>query len=198
MSLNYSSYHDIGTTHISLFEHLWESYKTHLPTLPTDIQNELNTKAAVFNLWVTFYKVDYYVMLNPDKSFLHAYDEHLSNRLKMYIPKPLLEAVELYKTNSHHSFIYCYLLIYQVFQQLTLFVEQHEKLNASTMKNYNYYYTKDDDFPPNNELFIIMKILNSEFIQLHLNKQKCEYMHYIAYNQLQMYLQKETGDSELD
>ena len=196
MSPNYSSYHEIDPSHISLFEHLWEIYEDYLPTLPTDIQNEHNTKAAVFNFWITFYKVDYYLIINSDKSFLHAFDNHLSNRLKMYIPKPLFEAVESYKLKSHHSFIYCYLLIFQVFQELAIFVEQHEKLHAPTMKNYSYYYTKDDDFSPNNELFKIMKILNSEFIQLHLNKQRCEYMHYIAYNQLQQYLQYKKGVSE--
>lgn len=196
MSPNYSSYHEIDPTHISLFEHLWGKYEAYLPTLPTNIQNERNTKAAVFNLWVNFYNVENYLILNSDKSFLHAYDEHLSKRLKMFIPRPLSEAVESYASKSHHSFIYCYLLIFQVFQELTAFVEQHDKLDAPTMKNYNYYYTKDDDFSPNNELFKIMKILNSEFIQLHLSKQKCEYMHYIAYNQLDQYLQDEKGVSE--
>ncbi|MCH7322970.1 hypothetical protein LZ480_13910 [Solibacillus sp. MA9] len=188
MPLNYSSYQEIDPFYMTLFERLWDQYSPELPPLPTDIQNENNTKAAVFNIWVNYYQVKKYLFIKFEKNFLHAYDEHLANRLKISTPEQLQTILQSYRTKHHHAFLYCYFLALHAFNELTIFVNQHEEIDPPMLKKYNYYYLTDTDYEPHDEVFRIMKILTFEFLQVHLTVQKCERMHFFAYNDIQPYL----------
>lgn len=188
MPSNYSSYQGIDPFYVTLFDRLWERYVAKLPALPTDLQSEENTKAAVFNLWVNFYEVNKYLLIKTDKTFSHAFEEHIVNRLKLYIPQPLKPILHAYQDKHHHTFLYCYLLVLHVFQELSVFVAQHETIEPEILKPYNYYYINDADFEPSAELFVIMKILSHEFVQLYLTQQKCEDMHESTFREMQPYL----------
>ena len=188
MPSNYSSYQGIDPFYITLFDRLWERYTPQLPLLPTEIQSEENTRAAVFNLWVNFYDVQHHLLIKTEKTFSHAYVEHLVKRLKSGTPQHLKPIVQTYRSKHHHAFLYCYLLVLQVQKELALFVTQHETLELEMFKKYNYYFLSDIDFEPNDGLFLIIKILNYEFIQLYLTQQKCEHMHEFAHQEMQAYL----------
>lgn len=112
-------------------------------------------------------------------------EEHLANRLKLCVPKHLKTTIQSYRSKHHHAFLYCYLQSLLVLQELAAFVAQHEAIEAPMLKKYNYYYLGDTDVEPSDDLYLIMKILSYEFLQLQLTS---EYMHEFAYNEMQHYV----------
>ena len=174
MPTAYSSYVNISPKFIDLFESLWQQFYENLPTINTQIQNESNVKASVFNIWVNFYKTNQYFVIKSEKQFLHSYDENLIKKIDLVMQQSNYMRVlfEKYENDKEFIFVFSYLLTYEIYHELDLFVPNHPILKSFDLKQYNYYYLTDDDITEKHELFLIMKFLNSEFLNHYLTIEK--------------------------
>lgn len=170
----YSSYVNISPKFIDLFESLWQQCYEKLPTISTQIQNESNVKACVFNVWVNYFKTNRYFVIKSEKQFLHSYDENLIKRFDIVMEKSdyMRALFKKYEKNTEFIFVFSYLITLEVFRELGEFVPNHPILKTFDLKQYNYYYLTDDDINKEHELFLIMKVLNSEFLNEYLTNDK--------------------------
>ena len=174
MPTAYSSYVNISPKFIDVFESLWHQFYEKLPTINTQIQNESNVKASVFNIWVNYYKTNPYFVIKCEKQFLHSYDENLIKKIDLVMQRTdyMNELFEKHGNDKEFIFVFSYLLTYEIYRELDLFVPNHPVLKSLHLKRYNYYYLTDDDIAENHELFLIMKVLNSEFLNQYLSNDK--------------------------
>lgn len=184
MPTAYSSYVNISPKFIDIFESLWQQFHEKLPTINTQIQNEANVKASVFNIWVNFYKTNQYFVIKSEKQFLHAFEENLIKKIDLVMQQSdyMRELFKKYENDKDFIFVFSYLLTYEIYRELDLFVPNHPILKSFDLKQYNYYYLTDDDITEKHELFLIMKFLNSEFLNHYLTIDKLNSIFLKLYN----------------
>jgi hypothetical protein len=170
----YNSYVNISPKYIDIFESLWEQYYEKLPTITTQIQNESNVKASLFNIWVNYYKTNQFFLIKSEKQFLHAFDENLIKKIDLVMQhsENIRMLFERFEKNKEFIFVFSYLMTLEIFRELDLFVPNHPILKKINIKQYHYYYLTDDDITEKHELFLIVKVLNSEFLNEYLTNEK--------------------------
>ena len=171
---SFISYMNISEKKVHEFENYWAMFSELLPPIQSNTQTEDNIKAGAFNVWLSYASENKFLFLKTDKFILHSYDHHLVERLESYLWKneQLHNLYEGNKENSKFLFILSYLIRMEIFIELDDFVLQHPILKSIDLKLIRYYELSDIDIEKNDEIYIIMKILNAEFLQQYLNESK--------------------------
>lgn len=174
MPIKYSSYENVSEEHIKMFEAFWEAVTPKLPEIITNIQDEDNVKASVFNIWLNYANFTQFLFLKRERQMLHAYDEYLIKRMNTYIWKN--EKLEKLFKNKQQSqeflFIFAYLLTLELFKCLEDFSQQHAILRNINLSKFPYYYWSDHDIDQNAEIYVVMKLLISEFLNQYLSEER--------------------------
>lgn len=171
---SFISYMNIPEEKVNEFENYWAKFSGLLPPIQSNIQDEDNIKAGVFNVWLSYASENKYLFLKTTKFILHSYDHHLIERLEVDLWKnELLYNLYTYKKeNPEFIFILSYFITLEIFNELDHFALQHPILKSVDLTLISYYGLSDLDIEKNDEAYVFMKILNAEFLQQYLNESK--------------------------
>lgn len=177
---SYSCYAGIDEKYYVIFEELWDTYHTQLPEIDAVLQDNVSVKATIFNLWVNYYAIDGIIFFKSEGIILNSNVSSLVNKLQKYLPYEIIEELNHQKHSEVFTFLYVYHMAKYLYQNLADFVDTHEFLKNHTIKRPCIHLMKDDDFEQHDIIYVILKVLNFEFIQMYLSQNKCYEMHLMA------------------
>lgn len=172
MPTKYTSFSNIQEGFVLQFERYWNDTIKDLPAIETNIQNAENVKAAVYNVWLNYANVTQYLFLKIDRQILHAFDERLMKKINSYLweNKYLKKLFHEHKHDQLFVFAFSYFLTKTIFEELNQFIQQHPVLKRTDLKKYPYYYWSDNDLEQNDNIYLVMKYLNTEFINEYMTE----------------------------
>lgn len=176
----YSCYAGVEDEDYLLFEELWHTYSGKLPKIESVFQDDIGVRTTVFNLWINYYRMDAIIFLKPESSMLNSNVEGIVNKLKGYIPGEIIDELEEQQQSPQFMFIYAYHTAKFICQYLDDFTSMHEFLGRYPIRRKNIYLLNDDDVEPSDVIYVILKILNFEFVQHYLAPNKCYELHFLA------------------
>lgn len=173
----YSCYAGIDSKYFDLFEHLWDTYYRYLPEVVFSLQNERSMKAFILNFWINYYLNEEIIIFKLEKTMLVSLFSGIVNKLQNYIPEEIEEEVQEQKQSETFIFIYVYHLSKCIMQHLEDFVQSHSFFENYQVRHPCIYLMNDDDFERGDQVYIVLKILNAEFLHMHLTQNHCSEIH---------------------
>lgn len=176
----YCYYGGIDDKYFRIFEKLWDTYRTQLPEIKPVLQDEEAIKLNVFYLWVNYYAIDGMFFYKADRMMLNSTVSILVDKLKKYMPYEIVDELEGKKSDEVFVFLYVYHVIKFLYQHLDDFVQAHDVLKNYPIRRPRMYTMKDDDFEPGDKIYVVLKMINFEFIQTYLTQNRCYEIHLMA------------------